>query len=72
MEITGGVRFKSRNNTDLLIYNMDAGGSHPIHGAYWSGDEEGWIPVTWSALGEQVEGRKMPLDIEWENTILAY
>ena len=71
MEISGGTRFKSRNNTNLLIYNMDAGGSQPIHGAYWSGSDEGWMPLTWTADGFQVEGERRPLDIIWDNTLIA-
>ena len=31
------------------IYSLDAGGTHPIHGAYRAGDS--WYPVVWTEDG---------------------
>jgi hypothetical protein len=63
--------FKSRNGTDLKLYNMAAGGSMPIHGAYYSGTEEEWIPVAWDEYGKVQGNRQHPLDIDFEQTVIA-
>ena len=52
-----------------MIYNMSGGGEHPIHGAYWAGEKEGWIPITWQENGRyRPNGVPHPLDIDWEQT----
>lgn len=67
MENTNGVDYFSRDGTGVLIYNMDAGGSRPIHGAYYSGETGGWIPQGWDGQGRVWGDQPHPLDIDWES-----
>ena len=59
------VRGKTRDGGEIRIYDDDAGGLHPIHGAYWYQAEERWIPVAWTAEGFII-GKDTPrsLDID--------
>lgn len=68
--IENAQQFRSRNGTNLQIYNLNAGGSSPIHGSYWSGTEEGWIPLAWDKMGKVQGDRIHPLDIDYEQTVL--
>lgn len=60
--------FFSKDGTPLRIYDNDAGGEYPIHGAYYSGDH--WIPISWSAEGKKFVGSNTfhVLDIDWDQT----
>lgn len=71
MELAPEFKYKSRNFTSLRVYSFDAGGTMPIHGAYWSGEEEGWIPISWHDDGRVDKSRKSPLDLVLDNTEIA-
>lgn len=40
----------------------------PIHGAYYSGEEHGWIPISWKADGSW-EDETHYLDIVWKKNV---
>lgn len=49
---------------DVLIYNIHAGGTHPIHGAYWAGDDQfQWVQTAWTLSGKLIAGENSPLDL---------
>lgn len=37
-----------------IIYTADGGGERPIHGAYWSGESDGWIVTQWASDGSRI------------------
>jgi hypothetical protein len=37
----------------IIIYNKSAGGTYPIHGAWWNGEE--WIPSAWKRNGKKFD-----------------
>ena len=49
------VRGKTRGGGELRIYDDDAGGEYPIHGAWWYEAEKRWIPAAWTKDGFVVE-----------------
>lgn len=71
MAVSEGFEYRSRDNSAIVIYNMDAGGERPIHGAYFVDEDQGWIPIGWDGQGRVWGDREHPLDIDWENTRVA-
>jgi hypothetical protein len=43
-------RYKNNRGDEVTIYSTEAGGDHPVHGAYLDDGDE-WIPQQWTALG---------------------
>jgi purine nucleoside permease len=68
MELTEGFKYQTANGTPIIIYNMAAGGTQCIHGAYWSGPEEEWVLIAWEKEGKFQGNRKHPMDIDWGKT----
>lgn len=52
----------SNSGTKCVIYSTAAGGSYPIHGAYYAGGGE-WIATAWSIDGSHFTGRSSGIDI---------
>lgn len=48
--------------TIVKIYNTNAGGEYPIHGAYNAGDDE-WILACWTKEGRKFNGTRHELDL---------
>ena len=49
------------NGTDVILYNNEAGGLYPIHGAYLADDE--WILAAWTAQGRKFKDVQHELDL---------
>lgn len=47
--IETGKTYTTRGRANAVVYSTNAKGTHPIHGAYWSGD--GWFIMAWDANG---------------------
>lgn len=48
----------------VLIYNRYAGGQYPIHGAYFSGEEDWkWVMHAWTIQGRAHNGGTSDLDL---------
>ncbi len=48
-----GSEYKTRDGRMVRIYETDAGGNYPIHGAVLSADTSiGWIQVSWNVEGK--------------------
>jgi|SRR5258706_479283 len=52
---------KSDHGISILIFTQEAGGSWPILGAYYSGQE--WIPLAWRTDGRVLKDHTGGLDI---------
>lgn len=72
MAVPNGYRVTTTvTGISVIIYNTEAGGSHPIHGAYWGGPtsfEESdyafeWIPTCWMKNGRRFKERVSDLDL---------
>ena len=46
-----------------IIYTVSGKGPQPIHGAYWSGDELGWLMTQWDKEGQRNPGNVSKLSI---------
>ena len=57
--------FKTDGGTDAILYTLTGGGIKPIHGAYFSGNDEfGWIICSWTKEGKYlVDSRRSALDV---------
>ncbi len=42
--------------TEFMVYNLSGGGTHPIHGAFWSKMHEQWISDQWDMEGNPLRG----------------
>lgn len=40
----------TRGGSPALIFTMHSGGSYPVMGAWWNGEE--WIPTKWQKNGK--------------------
>ena len=49
------------NGTDVILYNNEAGGEYPIHGAYLA-DEE-WIIAAWTIRGRKFKDVQHEMDL---------
>lgn len=54
--------FLSDGGVEVVIYAMDAGGEHPIHGAY-KASEGVWCSMSWMSDGRAFKGGPHPLNI---------
>jgi hypothetical protein len=54
---------KTRGGAIVRIYCRDAGGRHPIHGAYWNATEDCWTPMSWDKDGCFV-GKPWPRSVD--------
>lgn len=56
-------KLRTLNGTAVILYNLDAGGRYPLHGAYWSGEE--WLVTCWKSNGKKFDWTEEPhpLDI---------
>jgi len=56
---------RSRSGNLVIIYTLQAGGNHPIHGAYLvrGSDSNVWVPCAWTAAGYRISKEK-PTDID--------
>lgn len=61
MVISPTLKYLTRAGTPVKIYSRDAGGSHPIHGAYWDGTR--WVLAAWTKEGLVYTGQIRNLDI---------
>mgnify|MGYP001560153287 CR=1 FL=1 len=48
-------RQKTRDGQEVIVYNTDGGGDYPLHGAWWDGAEQRWIPHAWSKDGYVID-----------------
>ena len=49
LPIETGKTYVTRGRARAVVYSTNAKGTHPIHGAYWSGD--GWFVMAWDDRG---------------------
>ena len=62
----GFPSIKSDGGVLCIIYSFSGGGKRPIHGAYYAGEEQGWVPLSWFTDGTYVSansGIRSGLDI---------
>lgn len=69
MEISQAEHFKvkTRAGADAVIYNMDGGGTLPIHGAVWNGVY--WDIRRWLQGGNVYPMEHHPDDIDWDGSL---
>lgn len=61
-ESSVGKKYRTRVDTEVIIYSVYGAGEFPIHGAYNSG--QGWVIAAWAANGSSSNtGRLRSLDI---------
>ena len=61
------VRGKTRGGSEIRIYDDDAGGEYPIHGAWFYQAEARWIPAAWTKEGfviEKDQPRQLDINIK--------
>ena len=57
-------QYRTRNGKKVRIYAADGQGKKSVHGAYWDGFVEGWIPLSWTKYGKfDLYQEIQPLDI---------
>jgi hypothetical protein len=64
--VTPGAKFvrgKTRDGGEIRIYDDDAGGDYPIHGAYWNEAEKAWFLVAWTSEGFVI-GKETPRSLD--------
>lgn len=55
---------KTVGGRPVIIYNIYSGGAYPVHGAYWSGDEDfQWVLSAWTLEGRKVAESRSDLDL---------
>lgn len=65
-------QLRNRHGGLVILYTTQAGGERPLHGAYLAkdGDQNVWVPCSWTQSGFYKEGRETGLDIEgWEEQL---
>ena len=56
--------YSTRNGMKVRIYAADGQGKKSVHGAYWDGFVEGWIPLSWTKYGKvDVYQEIQPMDL---------
>jgi len=58
----GILQTRTFAGTSVVIYALDAGGTHPIHGAYEAKPNE-WIVCSWTRKGRRNDEIRSSLDI---------
>lgn len=57
-------QYRTRNGLKVRIYAVDGHGHKSVHGAYWDGFVEGWIPLSWTKYGKvDLYQEIQPLDL---------
>ena len=56
--------YSTRNGMKVRIYAVDGQGKKSVHGAYWDGFVEGWVPLSWTKYGKvDLYQEIQPLDL---------
>ena len=56
--------YSTRNGMKVRIYAVDGQGKKSVHGAYWDGFVEGWVPLSWTKCGKvDLYQEIQPLDL---------
>ena len=59
-------QIKTDSGSICVIYSTSGGGEYPVHGAYYTGDNE-WIPIAWDSQGFRINPKSpTALDITKE------
>jgi hypothetical protein len=57
-------QYRTRDGREVQIYDVDAGGKYPVHGAVLSSGTDGdWASSGWTERGQHWEVEKGPLDL---------
>ena len=61
MEIPKYTANKTIAGSDVILYNIGAGGEYPVHGAYRYGED--WVTASWNLEGRYNKSFKTALDL---------
>lgn len=69
MAISGFQEIETDDGHQAIIYSTTTGGTQPIHGAIYFGDDYGWLPASWDTAGNRFNAER-PNDLDITKAIL--